>query len=89
MTETEKDASAKETVGKKYDLTAAYERSAHLMIPRAFFPVFSTLFVFLCGAMAVLLFGAGKIFGGALFSFVVLVGAYVLWNNLRPPRDPS
>lgn len=74
---------------KPYDLTLAYERAANLMIPRAFFPIFAAIFVILCGFMAVVLFGVGKILGGALFSFVVLVGLYVLWNNLRSWRKPS
>ncbi len=89
MAEPDKDATATKPDKKKYDLTAAYEHGANLMIPRAFFPIFAAFFVILCGGMAVVLFGVGKIFGGALFSVVVLVGLYVLWNNLRAGRKSS
>ena len=89
MVEPENDATTIKPDKKKYDLTAAYEHGANLMIPRAFFPIFAAFFVILCGGMAVVLFGVGKIFGGALFSFVVFVGLYVLWNNLRTWRKPS
>ena len=75
--------------GKKYDLTAAYERGANLMIPRAFFPIFAAFFVLLCAGMAFILFNVGKIFGGVLFSGVVVVGFYVLWNNVRSWRKSS
>jgi hypothetical protein len=67
---------------KPVDLTDAYQRSEFLMIPRMFFPVFAAFFVLLCGGMAVMLFAVGKIFGGLLFSFVVLVGLYVVYNKL-------
>ena len=39
--------------------------------------------------MAVMLFAVGKIFGGLLFSFVVLVGLYVAYNNIMARRDPN
>jgi hypothetical protein len=71
----------------KHDLTSAYDRAAHLMVPRSFFPVFAAFFVVLCAGMAVILFMVGKIFGGALFSFVVLVGLYVAWNNIKARRS--
>jgi lipopolysaccharide export LptBFGC system permease protein LptF len=71
----------------KNDLTDAYARSAFLIVPRVFFPFFAIFFVLLCGAMAVMLFAVGKIFGGLLFSFVVLVGLYVLYNKLTH-KDP-
>jgi hypothetical protein len=73
---------------RKTDLTDAYQRSEFLMVPRAFFPFFAVLFVLLCGAMAVMLFAVGKIFGGLLFSFVVLVGLYVAYNKLTH-KDPG
>ena len=74
---------------KEVDLTEAYERAAHHIVPKSFFPYFAAFFVALCGFMAFILFMAGKVFGGLLFSFVVLVGLYVAWNNIRSPRDPS
>lgn len=52
-------------------------------VPRWTFPYFSALFVCLSGVMAVVLFGVGKVVGGLLFSAVVLVGLYVLYNNVR------
>jgi lipopolysaccharide export LptBFGC system permease protein LptF len=69
------------------DLTKAYDRAAHHLVPRAFFPFLAVFFVLLCGAMAVLLFGAGKILGGLLFSIVVAVGLYVAWNNFVSWRE--
>ena len=76
----------------KPDLSEAWDR-VHAIpvyyprVPRWTFPFFSALFVALCGVMAVILFGVGKIFGGLLFSFVVLVGLYVLYNNVRSWRS--
>jgi hypothetical protein len=39
----------------------------------------------------VMLFAVGKIFGGLLFSFVVLVGLYIVYNKISEwrgaPRD--
>jgi hypothetical protein len=66
----------------KLDVVDAWDRAQHLMIPRWSFPIFAALFVALCGAMAVILFAVGKIFGGLLFSSVVAVGMYVFYNNL-------
>lgn len=70
----------------QFDLTAAYERAANHLVPRAFFPFFAAFFVLLCGGMAIMLFAVGKIFGGLLFSFVVLVGLYVAYNNIMARR---
>jgi len=67
----------------KVDLTDQWDRAANVMVPRFMYPAVAAFFVLLCGAMAILLFGAGSYLGGALFSLVVLVGFYVLWNNLR------
>ena len=73
--------------GKKSDdLSAAYERAAFHLVPKAFFPLFAVIFVLLCGAMAVMLFAVGKIFGGLLFSFVVLVGLYIVYNKISAWR---
>jgi hypothetical protein len=68
---------------RKADLTDAWDRAAHVMVPRFMFPLLAGFFVLLCGTMAVMLYGVGSYFGGALFSLVVLVGLYVLWNNVR------
>jgi len=68
---------------RKPDLTDAWDRAAHIMVPRFMFPLVAGFFVLLCGVIAVMLFGVGSYFGGALFSFVVLVGLFVLWTNLR------
>jgi lipopolysaccharide export LptBFGC system permease protein LptF len=81
-----------DTPGKKSDeLASAYERAAFHLVPKAFFPFFAAFFVLLCGAMAVMLFAVGKIFGGLLFSFVVLVGLYIVYNKISEwrgaPRD--
>jgi lipopolysaccharide export LptBFGC system permease protein LptF len=73
---------------KSDDLTRDYERAAFHLVPRIFFPFFAAFFVLLCGGMAVMLFAVGKIFGGLLFSFVVLVGLYVLYNKLMH-KDPA
>ena len=54
-------------------------------VPKWTFPFFSAFFVLLSGTMAVVLFGVGKIFGGLLFSGIVVVGLYVLYNNIRKP----
>ena len=67
---------------KTDDLANEYERAAFHLVPRVLFPFFAAVFVLLCGAMAVMLFAAGSIVGGFLFSFVVLVGLYVLYNKL-------
>jgi len=75
--------------GKSDDLTRDYEHAAFHLVPRVFFPFFAAFFVLLCGAMAVMLFAVGKIFGGLLFSFVVLVGLYVAYNNIMARRDPN
>jgi lipopolysaccharide export LptBFGC system permease protein LptF len=80
---------AKAPVEKSIDLTSAYERAAHHLVPRATFPFFAAFFVLLCGAMAVMLFAVGKLFGGLLFSFVVLVGLYVAYNNIVARRGPD
>jgi hypothetical protein len=68
---------------RRTDLTDAYERAANMVVPRFMYPAVAAFFVLLCGVMAVMLFGVGSYFGGALFSLIVLVGFYVLWNNLR------
>jgi hypothetical protein len=65
------------------NLTEDWARAENTVVPRFMFPAFAAFFVVLCGAMAVMLFGAGSYFGGALFSLVVLVGLYVLWTNVR------
>ena len=70
----------------KLDVVDAWDRAQHLMIPRWSFPIFAAVFVALCGTMAVMLFAVGKIFGGLLFSGVVLVGLYVLYNNVQTWR---
>lgn len=72
-----------EEAPRKPDLTDAWDRAGHAMVPRFMFPAVAAFFALLCGVMAVMLFGVGSYFGGTLFSFVVLVGLYVLWNNLR------
>lgn len=84
------DASPKGAVDRQVDdLSREYEKAAYHLVPRAFFPYFAAFFVLLCGAMAVMLFAVGKIFGGLLFSFVVLVGLYVAYNNIMARRDPN
>ena len=70
----------------KYDVVDAWDRAQHLLVPRFMFPFLAGFFVLLCGAMAVILFAIGKLFGGALFSGVVLVGLYVLYHNVFRPR---
>lgn len=77
------------------ELAREYEKAAFDLVPRAFFPFFAVFFVVLCGIMAVMLFAVGSIFGGLLFSFVVLVGLYVgynkfvLWRDARAERDAT
>ncbi len=78
----------------KPDLSEAWDRvhavpAFYPRVPRWTFPIFAAIFVVLCGAMAVILFGVGKLFGGLLFSSVVLVGLYVLYNNVRNRRSAS
>ena len=81
------DSTPKSTKGAD-DLATEYQRAAFHLVPRVFFPFFAVVFVLLCGAMAVMLFAVGKIFGGLLFSFVVLVGLYVVYNKLTH-KDPA
>ena len=71
---------------EKYDVVDAWDRAQNLMIPRWTFPFVAGVFVVLCGGMAVMLFAVGSTFGGILFSGVVLVGLYVVYNNLRDWR---
>ena len=75
-------AMAEPDQSEKYDVVDAWDRAQHLLVPRFMFPFLSAFFVLLCGGMAVILFAIGKIFGGLLFSGVVLVGVYVLYVNL-------
>lgn len=83
-------APSKGAVDRQVDeLSREYEKAAFDLVPRAFFPYFAAFFVLLCGVMAVMLFAVGKIFGGLLFSFVVLVGLYVAYNNIMARRDPN
>ena len=82
MADPQSETGKKDADKKSADLSAAYERAADHLVPKAFFPFFAAFFVLLCGAMAVMLFAVGKIFGGLLFSFVVLVGLYVVYNKL-------
>ena len=70
----------------KYDIVDAWDRAQHLLVPRFMFPFLAAFFVLLCGGMAVILFAIGKVFGGALFTGVVLVGLYVVYCNLARPR---
>ena len=87
MSDAANDANSKNAAKKPVDLTEAYDRAANLMVPRVSFPFFAAFFVLLCGGMATVLFGVGKILGGVLFLCPVAAGLYVAWNNFAAWRD--
>jgi hypothetical protein len=59
-------------------------------IDREVEPVFSTLLLVVCAFMAVILIGAGSIFGGLLFLVPLAIAAHAYWDSHRAaPEDEA
>ncbi len=56
-------------------------------IDREVEPFFSTMLLLVCAFMAVVLLGAGSIFGGLLFLAPLAVAAHVYWDEWRAARE--
>jgi len=54
--------------------------------PKFLLPFFAAIFALGAGGLAVIFFGAGLIGLGVIFSIVVPVALYVLWNNIQKWR---
>ena len=56
-------------------------------IDREVEPVFSTALLIACAFMAVVLIGAGSIFGGILFLAPLVIAAHAYWDDWRSAAD--
>jgi len=56
-------------------------------IDREVEPFFSTALLIACAFMAVILIGAGSIFGGILFLAPLAVAVHAYWDEWRAVRD--
>ncbi|MDA0240095.1 MAG: hypothetical protein O3A84_08735 [Proteobacteria bacterium] len=58
-------------------------------LPAAVIPVFALILTLMCLFMAFILFGSGNIFGGAVFSLILVPAGIYVRHEWRRRRNPT